>query len=298
MNEKQSSIGQTGLLPTRGDRVSTWKNWLSPRLGALLFLALTGCATRSPEQWRLVWQDEFSGNHIDPAKWEFVVNAKGGGNNELQYYVTNNAWVQDGSLVIEARQETYTGPDGTRKFTSSRLRTKGHGDWKYGRFEIRAKLPSGQGIWPAIWMMPTDNVYGGWPHSGEIDIMELIGHQPSTTHGTLHYANPARKHTYRGTNTVLAAGTFADAFHVFGLEWEPAAIRWYLDGQLFQTQTNWSSGTNSFPAPFDQPFHLILNLAVGGNWPGPPDATTIFPQALTVDYVRVYQKTGGRRISR
>jgi beta-glucanase (GH16 family) len=244
----------------------------------------------SPSDWQLIWQDEFNGNEVDPAKWEFEVNAQGGGNNELQYYVTNNARVQDGLLFIEARKGSYTGPEGTRAFTSSRLRTKGHGDWKYGRFEIRAKLPTGQGYWPAIWMLPTDNVYGGWPHSGEIDIMELVGHKPNVIHGTLHYADQDRNHAYHGTNTTLAVGTFANAFHVFSLDWEPGAMHWYVDNQLYQTQTNWTSGTNSFPAPFDQRFHLILNLAVGGNWPGNPDEETVFPQAMIVDYVRVYEK--------
>ena len=256
----------------------------------LLLLGVMGCATHRFSRWQLIWQDEFNGNRIDPAKWEFEVNARGGGNNEQQYYVTNNARVQDGFLFIEARKGSYTGPEGTREFTSSRIRTKGHGDWKYGRFEIRAKLPAGQGYWPAVWMLPTDKVYGGWPHSGEIDIMELVGHKPNEVYGTLHYANQEGNHAYRGTNITLAVGTFADSFHVFRLDWEPGAIRWYLDNKLFQTQTNWPSGTNSYPAPFNQRFHLILNLAVGGNWPGNPDTNTIFPQAMIVDYVRVYQK--------
>lgn len=259
-------------------------------LAALLLLAVAGCSTNAPRGWMLVWQDEFDGNQVNPVKWEFEVNAQGGGNNELQYYLSNNARVQEGLLFIEARRDLYTGPEGSRKFTSSRIRTKGQGDWKYGRFEIRAKLPKGKGYWPAIWMLPTENVYGGWPHSGEIDIMELLGHQPNVVHGTLHYANAEGYHTYRGTNTTLAAGTFADAFHVFRLDWEPGTMRWYVDNHLYQTQTDWRSGANSFPAPFDQRFHLILNLAVGGNWPGNPDSNTIFPQSMIVDYVRVYQK--------
>jgi len=240
--------------------------------------------------WELVWSDEFDGDSLDLSKWEFEVNARGGGNNELQYYVTNNVRVRDGRLVIEARKERYTGPEGTREYTSSRIRTKRKGDWLYGRFEARARLPKGQGIWPAIWMMPTDAAYGGWPHSGEIDIMEFLGHEPNKVHGTLHYSRPGGRHTYTGTNTVLAAGSFAGEFHNFRLEWETNAMRWYVDERLYQTQTNWQSRSNSFPAPFDQRFHLILNLAVGGNWPGNPDETTIFPQAMSVDYVRVYRK--------
>jgi beta-glucanase (GH16 family) len=255
---------------------------------SLLFLV--NCTASKPRDWQLVWQDEFDGSQVDPAKWEFEVNAWGGGNSELQYYVTNNASVRAGKLFIEARKETYTGPEGKREFTSSRMRTKNRDDWTHGRFEMRAKLPIGQGCWPAFWMLPTDGIYGGWPHSGEIDIMEVLGHKPAELHGTLHYADTNRNHTYRGTNTVLAAGTFADSFHVFSLEWETNSISWFLDGQLYQTQTNWTSGTNRFPAPFDQRFHIILNLAVGGNWPGKPDATTVFPQAMIVDYVRVYQR--------
>lgn len=260
----------------------------------VLLVALTVVAfiasAADPPGWELVWNDEFDGANVDLSKWEFEVNARGGGNNELQYYVTNNARLRDGLLVIEARKERHTGPEGTRDYTSSRLRTKGKGDWLYGRFETRAKLPQGKGVWPAIWMLPTDERYGGWPHSGEIDIMELVGHEPNKVYGTLHYSRPGGRHTFTGTNTVLAAGTFADEFHLFRLDWEPGVMRWYVDDRLYQTQTNWQSRAKSFPAPFDQRFHLILNLAVGGNWPGKPDATTVFPQAMQVDYVRVYRR--------
>ena len=240
--------------------------------------------------WRLVWQDEFDGKTLDLSKWEFEVNAQGGGNNELQYYVTNNVRVKDGLLFIEARKERYSGPEGTREYTSSRIRTRFKGDWKYGRFDIRARLPKGRGMWPAIWMLPTDNVYGGWPNSGEIDIMELVGHESNKVHGTLHYGDPVKGHDYKGTHYMLAAGTFADDFHVFRLDWEPDVMRWYVDGKPYQTQTNWRTRTKTFPAPFDQRFHLLLNLAVGGNWPGNPDKKTVFPQAMVADYVRVYRR--------
>jgi beta-glucanase (GH16 family) len=251
---------------------------------------LVTAAADDPPGWQSVWQDEFDGTALDLTKWEFEVNARGGGNNELQYYVTNNAQVRNGQLNIEARAEKYTGPEGTRDYTSSRIRTKRKGDWLYGRFDFRAKLPKGRGIWPAIWMMPTDEKYGGWPHSGEIDIMELLGQESAKVYGTLHYSRTGGRHTYTGTNTTLATGSFADDFHVFRLDWETNAMRWYVDDRLYQTQTNWQSRANSFPAPFDQRFHLILNLAVGGNWPGNPNATTTFPQAMTIDYVRVYRK--------
>jgi beta-glucanase (GH16 family) len=256
----------------------------------LVWICLIARAADAPSGWQLVWQDEFDGQALDRSKWEFEVNAQGGGNNELQYYITDNVQVKDGLLSIEARKQRYTGPGGTRNYTSSRIRTRFKGDWKYGRFDIRAKLPKGKGIWPAIWMLPTDNVYGGWPNSGEIDIMELVGHEPNKIHGTLHYGDPARGHLYKGTNYPLAAGTFADDFHVFRLDWEPRVMRWYVDDHLYQTQTNWHTKTKDFPAPFDQRFHFILNLAVGGNWPGNPDENTVFPQSMVVDYVRVYRK--------
>lgn len=257
-------------------------------LATMAMLGFAAWASAAENFTRLIWQDEFDGTRVDPAKWEYEINARGGGNNELQYYITNNTVVRDGCLYIEARKETYTGPEGTRQYTSSRLRSLNRGDWKYGRFEIRAKLPAGKGYWPAIWMLPTEKTFGGWPRSGEIDIMELVGHNSNVVHGTLHFANLQGHHTFQGTNTTLKAGSFADEFHVFSLEWRPGEIRWLLDQQLYQVQTNWPSGVGTFPAPFDQRFHLILNLAVGGNWPGPPDERTVFPQAMAVDYIRVY----------
>lgn len=248
-------------------------------------------AIQAPPGWSLVWHDEFDRATIDPQKWEFEVNAWGGGNNELQYYTdrSENARIEDGRLVIEARREAFTGPEGTRQYTSARLRSMNRGDWKYGRIEVRAKLPQGQGIWPAIWMLPTDWTYGGWPRSGEIDLMELLGHEPNKVHGTLHYTNGQGQHRYTGTDYTLPSGTFASGFHVFALEWEANAFRWYVDGHLYQTQTQWT-GVAPYPAPFDQRFHLLLNLAVGGNWPGNPNASTVFPQQMVVDYVRVFEK--------
>ena len=254
------------------------------------FAVWTAKAADDPPGWELVWSDEFNGNSLDRSKWEFEVNARGGGNRELQYYITNNVRVRDGLLAIEARNEHYTGSEGAREYTSSRIRTRRKGDWVHGRFDIRAKLPQGKGIWPAIWMLPTDSRYGGWPQSGEIDIMELLGHQPKRVHGTLHFTDEQRRHASSGKDLVLPGGSFAEAFHVFRLDWEPAAMRWYVDDKPYHAVTKWSSGTNAFPAPFDQKFHLLLNLAVGGNWPGNPDATTKFPQAMVVDYVRVYRK--------
>ncbi len=245
-----------------------------------------------PPGWQLVWNDEFDGSSIDSRKWEHEVNAQGGGNNELQYYTARpeNSYIENGNLVIRALKETYTGPEGTREYTSARLRTKNKGDWKYGRFEIRAKLPFGQGLWPAIWMLPTDWVYGGWAASGEIDIMELLGQEPNKVYGTLHYGGEWPNNVHTGTSYTLPNGNFSDDFHLFVLEWDTTAFRWYVDGIHYQTQTQWYSSGGAYPAPFDQRFHLLLNVAVGGNWPGNPDDSTTFPQTMVIDYVRVYKK--------
>ena len=192
-----------------------------------------------PTKWKLVWADEFNGKTIDETRWHFEVNGKGGGNHELQYYTKRpaNAFVENGHLVIAALKEDYTGPDGHRDYTSARLVTQGAGDWKYGRFEARLKLPKGRGLWPAFWMMPTESVYGSWPLSGEIDIMELIGHEPNVVYGTLHYGNPWPKSGHSGASYRLPTGDFSEGFHVFAVEWEPREIRWYVDGKLSQTQT-------------------------------------------------------------
>lgn len=271
----------------------------------LAFLALTAlrCPEKTvssddidsivaPEGWELIWHDEFDGAVIDLTKWEHEVNAQGGGNNELQYYTdrSQNSWVEDSVLVIQALKEHYTGPEGTREYTSARLRTRNRGDWKYGRFEIRAKLPSGQGLWPAIWMLPTDWVYGGWAASGEIDIIELLGHEPQKVYGTLHYGGEWPNNVHTGDAYSLSGGSFTTDFHTFTLDWDSTQFRWYVDDILYQTQTSWYSTGYAYPAPFDQRFHLLLNVAVGGNWPGNPDNTTSFPQRMEVDYVRVFQK--------
>jgi beta-glucanase (GH16 family) len=236
--------------------------------------------------WSLVWDEEFTGPVVDSTKWEHEVNGDGGGNNELQFYTASiaNSYIKDDFLVIKAIQRNYKG----KFYTSARLRSKGKGDWTYGRFDIRAKLPIQQGVWPAIWMLPTDWTYGSWPQSGEIDIMELIGNKPSTTYGTIHFGDPWPNNKYIGGFKDLKTGTFEDEFHVFSVEWKPDTIKWFLDDSLFATRVP----SETFPKrwPFDQRFHMILNLAIGGNWPGPPDETTTFPKYMFVDYVRVYQK--------
>ncbi|NRR32832.1 RICIN domain-containing protein [Oxalobacteraceae bacterium] len=243
--------------------------------------------------WRLVWSDEFNGSAIDLSKWSFEVNGNGGGNNELQYYTARpeNARTENGHLVIEARKENYTGPDGSRQYTSARLRTLNKGDWLYGRMEARIKLPRGQGIWPAFWMLPTDNKYGNWAASGEIDILEAVNLNASnnTIYGSIHFGGswPNNAHT---TVAYVPPSNVADNYHTYAVEWEPTQIRWYVDNVLYSTQTSWWSAGGAFPAPFDQRFHVLLNLAVGGAWPGNPDGSTVFSQKMEVDYVRVYQK--------
>jgi len=226
----------------------------------------------------LVWADEFDGTSVDPSKWSFQLGdgsdegIPGWGNNELQYYTEDNATVAGGLLTITAREEsTVPGFD----YTSSRLRSLAKGDWTFGRMEMRAKMPIGQGLWPAFWMLSSDpSIYGTWAASGEIDIVEYIGNEPDRIFGTIHYGAPFPGNVFSSIDTFLPSGTFNDDFHVFAVEWEYGEIRWYLDGALYATQDSWFSSGGPFPAPFDVDFHLLLNLAVGGNLPGPPDATT------------------------
>ena len=259
------------------------------RLNFFFVLILSSLSVQADQ--KLVWADEFNGESLDYTKWGVEENAYGGGNNELQIYRWDkrNLRVEDGNLVMEAHHDNPNVVGTTRPYSSARIRTKHRGDWKYCRVDVRAKLPVGKGIWPAIWMLPTDEKYGGWASSGEIDIMELVGHEPSTYHGTLHYGGAWPKNRHSGEKFKLSRGTFADKFHVFSVNWQEGKITWSIDGEVWQTQQKWDSEKKPYPAPFDQRFHLILNLAVGGRWPGNPDAMTNFPATMLVDYVRVYQ---------
>lgn len=277
------------------------------KFATLLWLvALLGCGggSSSPQSggtspgtgaWVLSWSDEFNGTDgsaPDPTKWTFDLGGGGWGNNELESYTSRpqNVSIQGGNLVITALKETYTGTDGiTRNYTSARLKTQGLFSQSSGRFEARIKIPSGQGLWPAFWMLGNDVGSNGWPTCGEIDVMENVGYQPATVWGSLH--GPG----YSGgsaltASTSLASGKLADAFHLYAVEWEGTQIRFYLDGLLYATRT-----PADLPAAsvwvFDHPFFLLLNVAVGGNWPGAPDSTTVFPQQMLVDYVRVYRRS-------
>jgi beta-glucanase (GH16 family) len=242
-------------------------------------------STPDADGWKLVWQDEFNDSNLNTNYWKYDIDGKGGGNNELQYYSDSplNSYIENGSLVIKALNDGYAG----RAYTSAKIRSKHLAEWTYGKFEIRAKLPVGQGMWPAIWMMPSENIYGTWPMSGEIDIMEYIGREPNKIHGTIHYGDrwPKNKST---TGKYTSSKSLTDDYHVFSIEWEPNKISWYIDGILYSTKT--PKDLHGRKWVWDQKFYLIINLAVGGNWPGSPDKTTVFPQKFYIDYVRVYQR--------
>ena len=245
--------------------------------------------------YQVVWADEFNGpdgSAPDATKWAIQTGGDGWGNNELESYTARpqNVQVSGGNLVITAVKEDYTGTDQVeRHYTSARLQTKGLFSQLHGRFEARIKVPKGQGMWPAFWMLGNNIDTAGWPACGEIDIMENIGKEPSMVHGTLHGTNYPPE-GYTAAYTLPNSQMFADDFHVFAAEWEPQQIRLYVDGTLYATDTQ-AASPQPTTWPFDsQPFFLLLNLAVGGNWPGNPDATTQFPQQMLVDYVRVYEK--------
>lgn len=240
--------------------------------------------------WKLIWSEEFDYTGFpDSTKWSYDTegNVYQWGNNEAQYYTSGrkeNAWVSDGVLRITALKEPMEG----RSYTSARLITKGKGDWLYGRFEIRAKLPTGRGTWPAIWMLPTDWEYGDWPKSGEIDIMENVGYDPDTIVGSPH----TEKYNHAiGTqkNAKIACPDCYKAFHVYALEWEEDEYRLYVDDQLYFTFKN--EGTGYEVWPYDKRFHILLNLAIGGNWGGQKGIDdSLFPHVFEIDYVRVYKK--------
>ena len=255
----------------------------------------TTTTTPPPLTYQLVWSDEFGGadgSAPDPSKWAIQTGGGGWGNNELESYTArpSNVQVSGGNLVITAVKEDYTGADGiARHYTSARLQTKGLFSQKYGRFEARIQVPKGQGMWPAFWMLGNNIDTAGWPACGETDIMENIGKEPSMVHGTLH-APGYPPEGYTAAYTLPSGQVLGDGFHVFAAEWDPQTIRLYVDGNLYATDTQSASPAPS-SWPFDsQPFFMLLNVAVGGAWPGDPDATTQFPQQMLVDYVRVYQK--------
>ena len=280
-----------------------------------------------PDDWALVWADEFNGEEIDSSKWTHEVDCWGGGNDERQCYTTlpTNSKVADGKLSIIAQIQPAEGPalpprlletvpeeerGATKKqpFTSARLNTKGKADWTYGRFETRAKMPVGQGVWSAIWMLPTDEIYGTWAASGEIDIVEAVNlgalckkcddRKENRAIGTIHYGGEWPRNKYKGKHVEMPESE--DGFHTYAVEWEAGKITWFIDGEPYSTLTSkdWGSGAlfskKSKTAPFDQPFHLILNVAIGGNLAEDNNSGGIsiadFPKAMEVDWIRVYQR--------
>jgi beta-glucanase (GH16 family) len=250
----------------------------------------------SPKKgYKLVWADEFDYQGLpDAKKWSYdtLGNNSGWGNNEAQFYTAGrkkNVWVHDGVLSIIAQKEDFRG----KKYTSTRLITKDKGDWLYGRFEIKAKLPVGKGMWPAIWMLSSDWVYGSWPASGEIDIMENVGYKPDSIYGSLHTQSYYFRINTQKTKGVAIPDNHT-AFHVYALEWDPQEIRLIVDDIAYLSFSNEHNTYKEWP--FDKRFHLLLNVAVGGDWGGQQGIDDrIFPQTMDVDYVRVYQKTDAKQ---
>ena len=242
-------------------------------------------APTSYSGYSLAWSDEFNGTALDETAWSFETGNSGWGNNELENYTSrsNNLTLQDGKLIIHALKENYGGSS----YTSARIKTQGKKEFKFGRIDIRAILPKGKGVWPALWMLGSNINSAGWPACGETDIMELLGQEPAKIYGTLHYGTSPSDHGSKGTNYILSSGNFSDQFHVFSLEWKQDQIKILVDDNLYLTVNNTDIGSYSYP--FNAPFFFIFNVAVGGNWPGNPDASTYFPQWMIVDYVRVYQ---------
>ncbi len=241
----------------------------------------------------LLWNDEFNGNALDETIWNYEPHEPGWTNEELQEYTTStdNVFVRDGSLIIKAIK---TEKDGSDYYTSGKVTSQNKKDFTYGKVVARAKVPEGQGLWPAIWMMPKDEgFYGQWPKCGEIDIMEVLCSNTKTAYGTIHYGEP---HAEQQGIYNLESGSFSEDFHEFSVEWEPGEMRFYIDGNLYHTVNDWFTAVKDeeekpYPAPFNQPFFVQMNLAVGGTWPGNPDETTDFDKAeFEIDYVRVYQK--------
>jgi beta-glucanase (GH16 family) len=262
----------------------------------LLLVAMVGVPFNrvKAQTWVLVWSDEFdgpAGSAPDATKWGYDVGGNGWGNNELESYTsrTQNAYLDgSGNVAIKVINENFTGQDGiARNYTSARLLTKGKFQQKYGRIEARIKIPFGQGIWPAFWMLGDDIDRVGWPTCGEIDIMENVGREPSINHGSMHGPGYSGGNPLTGTFPLPNGQHFSDDFHVFAIEWDPNTVRFYVDANLYETHT-----PADMPAGgtwvYEHPFFILLNVAVGGSFPGNPDSSTTFPQTMLVDYVRVY----------
>lgn len=267
------------------------KNLTLAVLAVMGFAACTMTGKKPEPAYKLVWSDEFNAPGMpDSTKWSYDTagNSWGWGNNELQYYTCKkkeNAFIQDGYLHIVAKKEQVGG----KEYSSARLITKKKGDWKYGRFEINAKLPGARGIWPAIWAFPTENTYGIWPASGEIDIMELVGYMPDSVFASTHCQTYYFKIGTQKTKGICVP-TATTGFHTYALEWDSTQISMFVDTIKYFNFKNEGTGYKEWP--FNEPFYIILNVAVGGYWGGVMGVdTTAYPQEMIVDYVRVYQKS-------
>ncbi len=255
---------------------------------------ITKTETPEIEGYNLLWSDEFDEDELDVNKWNREPREPGWTNEELQEYttITDNIFVRDGKLVLKAIKTK--DENGNDYYTSGKVTGQNKTDFMYGKVVVSAKTPEGQGLWPAIWMMPTDeDYYGQWPKCGEIDIMEVLGNQTHIAYGTVHYGEP---HAEQQGIYTLDNGSFSEDFHEYSVEWEPGEMRFYIDGNHYHTVNDWFTRVEGeeekpYPAPFDQTFFVQMNLAVGGTWPGDPDETTDFDNAeFMIDYVRVYQK--------
>lgn len=253
---------------------------------ALVFVVLSSSVAFS-QCPQLIWEDQFDKPAIDTTKWSFqngngCPDLCGWGNNELQYYRPENTKIENGKLIITVKKEDYNGAE----YTSSKIRSIYKGDWTYGRFEARIKFPAGSGMWPAFWMMPTDNSYGGWPRSGEIDIAEVAGKDPEQTFGTIHYGQPMPNNKSSGATYRKPGVDLSSDFHTYAVEWEPGKIKWFMDNVLFNTITSADIAPEAWP--FDKRFYLMFNIAVGGWFGGLPDVNTTFPQTMEIEYVKVF----------
>ncbi|MFN4224468.1 MAG: family 16 glycosylhydrolase [Fervidobacterium nodosum] len=265
----------------------------------LVLLSTVGCSFTKEEyallksdKWKLIWSDEFNGKEVDRTKWNFQIgNNNGWGNGEWQYYTDGkNAWIENGMLVIEARKEVVKDSKGTYNYTSTRMTTENKFSIQYGKIEARLKFPQGKGLWPAFWMLGENFRYVGWPTCGEIDIVEFLGHDKKTVYGTMHGPGYSGSYGISGKYMidVTTKPSFVDDFHVFGVIWDEEKIIWYVDDEIYHAVYKKAIENRGKPWVFDNPFFIILNLAVGGYWPGYPDNTTPFPARFYVDYVRVY----------
>ena len=252
---------------------------------ASLLLFSRGPQAQSVNGWELVWSDEFNGAALDTGKWALELNE---GDPGVAVYTNRpqNLLVSNGCLVLQAQKESYGG----KQYTSTQISSRNKGSWKYCRIDVRARLPYGQGMWPAIWMMPMQPAaYGGWPRSGEIDLMENLGNNTRLMYTTLHYGDSNQ--SSQGKYTVAATQSLSDSFHVYTMIWDSGSFSFTLDSiHNYYSINKWSPDNVAYPKPFDQPFFLIFDLAIGGSWAGPPDSTAVFPGKMLVDWVRVYQR--------